>query len=55
MRHAVRRGLICREQETQTAGIKGTPALLVGRQLVARSVSLPQLQSLVAEARADHR
>jgi protein-disulfide isomerase len=43
------------ETETQTAGIKGTPALLVGRQLVARSVSLPQLQSLVAEARADHR
>jgi protein-disulfide isomerase len=43
------------ETETQTAGIKGTPALLVGRRLVARSVSLPQLQSLVAEARADHR
>jgi protein-disulfide isomerase len=43
------------EQETQTAGIKGTPALLVGRQLVTRSLSLPELQSLVAEARADPR
>jgi protein-disulfide isomerase len=43
------------DQETHTAGIKGTPALLVGRQLIARSVSLPELQSLVAEARADER
>jgi protein-disulfide isomerase len=43
------------EQETHTVGIKGTPALLVGRQLVARSMSLEELQSLVAEARADHR
>jgi protein-disulfide isomerase len=43
------------EQETHTAGIKGTPALVVGRQLIARSVSLPELQSLIAEARADQR
>jgi protein-disulfide isomerase len=43
------------EQETQTAGIRGTPALLVGRQLVTRSLSLPELQSLVAGARAGPR
>jgi protein-disulfide isomerase len=43
------------EQETQTAGIKGTPALLVGRQLISRSVSLPELQSLITDARADQR
>jgi protein-disulfide isomerase len=43
------------EQETQAAGIKGTPALLVGRQLVTRTLSLSELQSLVTAARADHR
>jgi protein-disulfide isomerase len=43
------------EQETQTAGIRGTPALLVGRQLVTRALSLPEMQSLVAEARAGPR
>jgi protein-disulfide isomerase len=42
-------------QETHRNGIQGTPGFLVGRQLITTSLSLPDLQRLVAEARADRR
>jgi protein-disulfide isomerase len=42
-------------QETHSNGIQGTPAFLVGRQLISTSLSLSDLQRLVAEARADKR
>jgi protein-disulfide isomerase len=43
------------ESETHRLGIRGTQAFLVGRQLVPSSLALPQLEGLLAKARADKR
>jgi protein-disulfide isomerase len=39
-------------RETHVLGLQGTPGLLVGRQLVSSSLSLAQLQGLVARSRS---
>lgn len=38
--------------EARALGFRGTPAFLIGRQLVPRSLTLQQLQQLTASARA---
>jgi protein-disulfide isomerase len=38
-------------RETAALGLRGTPGFLVGRQLVPRSLTLKQLQQLIANAR----
>ncbi len=40
-------------RETHSLGVQGTPVFIVGRQLIPSSVSLAQLQGLVAQARVD--
>jgi protein-disulfide isomerase len=41
--------------ESRALGLQGTPVFLVGRQLVVSSMTLSQLQNLVAKARANKR
>lgn len=46
-------GILARSaDEAALLGLRGTPGFLIGRQFVPRSLDLPQLQQLIAHARA---